>query len=260
MRHSFLLGGLVLALFGFLVFLGTWQVQRLVWKNQLIERLQSRINQSPVSVQSALDLYRTNGDVEYLPISLRGRFLPDTEKHLYTLNKQGRPGWHIYTLMELAENDCGDCTGQKRYIYVNRGFVPYKLKHRDVRVETNAAVQVDLTGLIRLTRKQNSLMEADNQPLKNQWFWRSLSEMRAATSILSKQQNAQLVPFFADQRAGPRGGRRADQWPRPGTTPVNLTNRHLGYVITWYGLALALLGVYGFFLYSNRRQRIGDEH
>jgi surfeit locus 1 family protein len=45
-------------------------------------------------------------------------------------------------------------------------------------------------------------------------------------------------------------------WPK-GRDPQQLlgaiSNRHLEYVITWYGLALALLGVYGFFLYGKRR-------
>ena len=255
MRNSRLLGALALIAFGTLVYLGTWQVQRLAWKTDLIERLQNRVHQSAIPLQTTLDQFRKNGDVEYQPISLRGRFLHDTEKHLYALDNKGRPGWHIYTLMELAGNDCIDCANPKRYIFVNRGFVPYVLKNRDNRVESPSPSQIDLVGLIRLTRKNKSFMEVENQPLKNEWFWLSLKEMSAKNSGLSKQQIAQLVPFFVDQRASDQN----DPWPRPGTTRVNPPNRHLGYVITWYGLALALLGVYGFFLYSSRRQRIEDE-
>ncbi len=255
MRNSRLLGSLAFLVFSALVFLGTWQVQRLAWKNDLIERLQNRVHQSPIALQIALDQFRQNEDVEYRPVSLRGRFLHDTEKHLYAIDKQGRPGWHIYTLMELPGADCRDCVNPKRYIYVNRGFVPYGLKNRDKRVEKSSLSQVDIVGLIRLTRDNKSFLEVDNQPKKNEWFWLSLEEMSGVNSGLSKQQVAQLVPFFADQRAG----NQKNPWPRPGTTRVNPPNRHLGYVITWYGLALALLGVYGFFLYSNKRQRIEDE-
>ncbi len=252
MRNSLLLGSLAFLVFGALIFLGTWQVQRLAWKTDLIERLQKRVHQSPIPLQTALNQFRANQDVEYRPVSLRGRFLPDTEKHLYALDQKGRPGWHIYTLMELDGGDCVDCTNPERFIYVNRGFVPYALKNRDKRVEKNSTSLVDIVGLIRLTRENKSLLEVDNQPQKNEWFWLSLREMSAGNSGLSKQQIARLVPFFADQRAGDQ----KDPWPRAGTTRVNPPNRHLGYVITWYGLALALLGVYGFFLYSNRRQSI----
>ena len=255
MKKPFLLGGLVLLMLAFLVALGTWQVQRLGWKHTLIEHLQSRIGKAPVSLQTALKKFRKTGDVEYQPIFLRGRFLHDTEKHLYTLDKNGLPGWHIYTLLELGGDGCKDCPNAARFIYVNRGFVPLELKDRDKRPKGSQGAkgsQVEIVGLIRFSRNAKTLFEVENQPLKNEWFWLSLKEMSDANSGMSKEQVTHLAPFFVDQRAGVQ----SNQWPRPGTTRVDLTNRHLGYVITWYGLALALLGVYGFFLYGNRRQRI----
>ena len=255
MGKSFLLGGLVLLMLALLVALGSWQVQRLAWKNTLIERLQSRIGKAPVSLQTALEKFRKTGDVEYQPLSLRGRFLHDTEKHLYRLDKKGRPGWHIYTLLEVVGDGCKDCSNAARFIYVNRGFVPLEFKDRDKRPDGSKGSQVEIVGLIRFSRKAKTFFENENQPLKNEWFWLSLKEMSDANSGMSKEQITHLAPFFVDQRAGGQ----SVQWPRSGTTRVDLTNRHLGYVITWYGLALALLGVYGFFLYGNRRQRIEEE-
>jgi surfeit locus 1 family protein len=32
--------------------------------------------------------------------------------------------------------------------------------------------------------------------------------------------------------------------PQPAPLPTDIPNRHLEYALTWYGLALALLGVY----------------
>ena len=118
MKKSFLLHGMVLAMFVVLVSLGTWQVQRLGWKANLIERMQSRLTQSPVSLQTLIDGVVQNEDVEYRPVRLRGTYHHDTEKHLYTLDKNGRPGWNIYTLLQT----------KRRFVYVNRGFVPYGLK------------------------------------------------------------------------------------------------------------------------------------
>ena len=97
-------------------------------------------------------------------------------------------------------------------------------------------------------------MEADNQPLKNQWFWSSLKEMSALDIEAGLVKADQLAPWFVDQQAVAQ----SFKWPRPGSTRINIPNRHLGYVITWYGLALALLGVYGFFLYA-RKSSIEDE-
>jgi surfeit locus 1 family protein len=40
--------------------------------------------------------------------------------------------------------------------------------------------------------------------------------------------------------------------PRPVALPANIPNNHLGYAITWFGLAAALAGVY---LASLRRKK-----
>ena len=49
------------------------------------------------------------------------------------------------------------------------------------------------------------------------------------------------VPFFVDADAEPAnpGG-----FPRGGATRLVLPNRHLEYALTWYGLALTLIGVF----------------
>ena len=50
-----------------------------------------------------------------------------------------------------------------------------------------------------------------------------------------------FAPYIVDARYDPslRGG-----LPQGGETLVQFPNSHLGYAITWFGLALALLGVY----------------
>ena len=49
-----------------------------------------------------------------------------------------------------------------------------------------------------------------------------------------------VAPFYVEQELPvPAGG-----WPKPGKLVVNLPNNHLQYAITWFGLAMALAGVY----------------
>ena len=51
---------------------------------------------------------------------------------------------------------------------------------------------------------------------------------------------ASAAPFYIDQEAPvPSGG-----LPKPGKLEVHLPDNHLQYAITWFGLALALAGVY----------------
>ena len=52
------------------------------------------------------------------------------------------------------------------------------------------------------------------------------------------------LPFVVDaepSRVRPGG------WPRGGVTRLELPNRHLEYALTWYGLALTLIGVFAAF-------------
>ena len=45
------------------------------------------------------------------------------------------------------------------------------------------------------------------------------------------------------------------EFPRPEEPKANLANNHLGYAITWFGLALTLVGVAGFYIVDLRRRR-----
>ena len=266
MKKSLLPGVATLLAFVLLVSLGTWQVRRMAWKTALIENLHKRLDQPPVALQEVINRFHKNASVEYQPVTVRGTFLHKTEKHLYALDDKGRPGWHIYTLMELKGSDCASCQNRNRFVYVNRGFVPYELKNRGKRPQGQVSAKVEFIGLVRIPRTGKSYGEANNNPGKNEWYWPSLKEMSSMDAGISTEQAAQLVPFFVDERKqvkvpGKYFGKydgKFYKWPRAGVTRINIANRHLGYVITWYGLALALLGVYGFFVYGNKRRNTGD--
>ena len=63
-----------------------------------------------------------------------------------------------------------------------------------------------------------------------------------------------ILPFYIDagKEATPPGG-----FPQAGETVIEFPNNHLGYAITWYGLALACAGVYGVFVARWLRARRG---
>eukprot|EP01039_Chlorochromonas_danica_P018290 gene18290-21958_t len=63
---------------------------------------------------------------------------------------------------------------------------------------------------------------------------------------LSAERPAPLILLL--ERPAPTGGD-----PAPSATPKTLSNNHLGYALTWYGLAAALAGVYIAYL---RRQQV----
>jgi surfeit locus 1 family protein len=52
-----------------LLVLGTWQVERLFWKEALIASTNERIKESPLSLADMEKLYKEKGTVEYLPVT-----------------------------------------------------------------------------------------------------------------------------------------------------------------------------------------------
>jgi surfeit locus 1 family protein len=59
-----------------------------------------------------------------------------------------------------------------------------------------------------------------------------------------------VAPELVEADAAPNPG----GWPRGGRTVVEFRNQHLSYAVTWFGLALGLLGVW--FTYHISKGRI----
>ncbi len=219
-----------------LVGLGTWQVQRLHWKEGLIARIEARAKAKPVSLDQALARWRETGEVEYLRARLTGRFLHEDELHLYGL-VNGEPGWRIVTPLVTPEG---------AIVLVDRGFVPNPLKAPSARRQGQIQGPVEVVGLARAPETQG-LFTPDNDTVANAWYWRDLVAMGRV--VLTPEQQAKLAPFFveAEPMAVPGG------WPRGGVTRLELPNRHLEYAITWYGLAVVLVVIYVLFMRGRRQ-------
>ncbi len=217
--------------------LGSWQVQRLHWKRELITRIEQRAGATPVTLEAALARWERTRDVEYLRVRLGGRLDHDKERHLYAL-VEGRVGWRIVTPL---------VTDGGRIVLVDRGFVPDGLKLPETRRQGQVETDIVLTGLARAPETQR-LFTPDNDVAPNIWYWRDVVGM--AASALEPPERARVAPFFVESEAAPVPG----GWPKGGVTRLELPNRHLGYALTWYGLAGALVVVYGFFA----RGRLAD--
>jgi surfeit locus 1 family protein len=218
--------------FGFVAFvillaLGTWQVQRLHWKEGILQTIDQRMHAAPISLAQAEARFASTGDVDYVPVTVTGTFLHEGERHFFS-TWQGASGFDVYTPLHLADG---------RYLLVNRGFVPYDLKDAAKRPRGQVAGEVTITGLARnpLTEKP-SRMIPDNDPAKNIFYWKDRDVMAATAGLPA---DYKLVPFFVDANDAPNPG----GLPVGGVTIIDLPNNHLQYAVTWYGLAAALAGV-----------------
>ena len=217
--------------------LGTWQLQRLAWKQGLIERVETRAEAMPVPLTQALGLWRETEDVEYLRVDLEGRFRHSGEQHLYSI-VQGRPGWRVVTPFETVSG---------MWVMVDRGFVPPDFKAAKTRPGGQIEGVVKLTGLARAPGIRGQFTPA-NQPDENKWYGRDLDAMAAVA--LGSDERSRLVPFFVEveEMALPGG------WPKGSTTRLTFSNRHLEYAFTWFALAAVLLVIYAIFV-RNRLRR-----
>ena len=234
-----------LAMLGVIVLasLGKWQLDRLVWKRDLLNRLESRIDGEPVDLPPAAEWSQDSfaAAFEYRPVTLSGQFdIPGDGRdfrryYSYTVltHPRGGAGGQGYWVMDLFRPETGGA------LYINRGFVPLA----DRGLEAAAPVGfVTLVGLLR-------------QPLRGNVFTPSCdaeAPICYANDVEKIASDAGLsaAPFFIDLAAEHTavGG-----LPQSGETRLSFPNSHLQYAVTWFGLAAGLLGVLAAYLASARR-------
>lgn len=218
---------IALIILAILLVLGTWQVNRLEWKQQLLADIQTKLDNPPLQFSEVEDLNNSGQNIDYQPVTVSGTFKHDGERHfLATYNSHA--GFYIYTPLEMPDG---------RFVLINRGFVPYDLKQSDLRSEGQLSGEVTVTGLARskLSEKPSSLMP-DNDPVKNIFYWKELDMMAESSGLPASS----FAGFFIDANDDPNQG----GLPVGGVTIIDLPNSHLQYAVTWYGLALAFIFVY----------------
>ncbi|MEM7289592.1 MAG: SURF1 family cytochrome oxidase biogenesis protein, partial [Pseudomonadota bacterium] len=137
-------------------------------------------------------------------------------------------------------------------LIVNRGFVPFDFKDQELREQGQITGLQTIRGLVIVpaVEKPNSFVP-DNAIEKREFYWRDLPAM--ARLMLQSETDLEFIPVFVDADDSPNPG----GLPQGGATLVSFPNNHLQYAVTWYGLALTLLGVGGYFLYARRQANDG---
>ena len=214
-----------IGVFGF-TRLGVWQVERLHWKLDLIDRVDSRIHAEPVAAPGQAAWSRLSAEAdEYRPVRLSGRFLNEDEVLIYTPSNFGPADW---VLTPFARSD-------GTIVMVNRGVVPEeRAQEGDFdRIERETTV----TGLLRMSEDKGWLFSRKNDPDNGLWYRRDIGSITAAKGYDA------AAPYFVDVLMDDPQG-----WPRGGQTVVQFRNAHLSYALTWFALALVVLAGYGLVL------------
>jgi surfeit locus 1 family protein len=238
---SLLWPGIATALcFLILVGLGTWQVERLAWKENLLAEIGARIHAAPRPLPARSEWPTLAPErVEYLHVTATGTFEHEHEAYLFraaggTGAAGSQPGYQVLTPLRLTDG---------AHVIINRGFVPLDRRDPATRMAGQVTGPVTLTGLLRMPEARNPFTPPDD-PARNIWFTR---DPAALGKNFGLQENA---PFSIDADAAmtPPGG-----LPVGGATVLDVPNNHLSYAVTWYGLALSLLAIFA--LFARRRLR-----
>lgn len=238
-RGLFLPAIILLAALAVLVGLGTWQLERLWWKEALIAELDRKLAASPVALPAREGWPQLNAaQDEFRRVRFAAELLPGQEALVYSSGSSLRPdvsgpGYWVFSPARLTDGSI---------VIINRGFVPEGKQDPKVRAEGNPAAAVEMVGAMRWPEQRGTFTPAD-EPARGLWFTRDPAGMASAKGW------AATAPFYIDQE-GPRppGG-----LPKAGPIKPALPNNHLQYAVTWYGLALVMLVATGFFVAARRR-------
>lgn len=220
--------------------LGTWQLYRLQWKQALIERVEQRIHAAPVpapgpdrwpEIAAATDEYRR--------VRVTGRFLHGLSARVQAATELGSGYW-LLTPLRTEEGDI---------VLVNRGFVPPGSRQTQGRQDSAESASVTVTGLLRMSEPGGGFLRKNN-PAANRWYSRDVQAIAAARGLRD------VAPYFIDAQASPDStDSGAPDHPVAGLTVVTFHNNHLVYAITWYALALMVLGAALWGAREERRMR-----
>ena len=216
MKHKFLFSVFIIFFIFVFIGLGTWQVIRLNWKNNLILEIENSLKNPPVELaQSKKENFlkiKTSGSIDF-----------DKQIYLYNLNESGTPGFEVINPITIGDEN----------FLINRGWIPFEKKGTQ---EINVFDQKNIIGTLKLQGRKN-IFKPDNDLDENYWFSLNREDILKFTG-----KNFSKYIIYLDGNY---------QLPRPKKITANISNNHQKYAITWFSLALSILLLYLYFRKKN---------
>ena len=216
MKHKFLFS--VFTIFFIFVFiaLGTWQIIRLNWKNNLILKIEESLKKPPI------ELSQSNKE-NFLKIKTSGTIDFEKQIYLYNLNDSGTPGFEVINPI-LINNE--------NYL-INRGWIPFEKKDN---TEINIFDQNNIIGTLKIQGRKN-IFKPDNDIKENYWFSLNRDDILKFTG---KKFSKYIIYLDGNY-----------QFPKPKKITANISNNHKKYAMTWFSLAISILLLYLYFRKKN---------
>lgn len=236
-RPSLRLTLAALPVFVLLCGLGTWQVRRMGEAREVQALMDERVAAPSLGEADLGPEPPDPGEVDFRRVVLEGRW--DWDRTLVVGRQYwlGIPGYRLVVPFEWRPGPGGT-------VLVDRGFVPRDgFDEALSRARAEAAGPVELRGLARDASEWFPEAAAtDSQDLGGRVRrWNHVAPIPMARA-LGIEDPGWFVREGERQDDPPRGP--PPSWPAPGWTSTHQGRPHLQYALTWYGLALALLGTW----------------
>ena len=216
MRHKFLFSVFIIFFIFVFIALGSWQIIRLNWKNNLILEIENSLKNPPVELNKSIE-------ENYLKVKTSGTIDFDKQIYLYNLNDKGTPGFEVINPI-LIDNE--------NYL-INRGWIPFEKKDSQ---EINFFDENKIIGTLKLQGRKN-IFKPENDIEENYWF----SLNREDISRFTGKEFSEYIIFLDGNY----------QFPKPKKITANISNNHKKYAITWFSLAISILLLYLYFRKKN---------
>jgi len=151
-------------------FLGTWQVQRLKWKTELLAKCEDRIVRPPLLLPGRIDP-NAIVDFDYRRVYATGRYRHDKEMLVGPRMRDGEQGYLVVTPLERDDDPSAT-------VLVNRGWISKKLADQSKRPEGLPQGEVRVEGMLRQPWKKN-MFTPENRPDKGEFYFPDVVQMAA---------------------------------------------------------------------------------
>ena len=223
----------LIIVFPILFLLGTWQINRLIWKENLINFYKSQSSSNYIELTKNV---LKSENIEFRKVKLKGYFLNKNEIYISGKTYEGNIGFHVITPFKMKN---------KEIVLINRGWVSESYRDPKKREFSLINDETEINGIIRYPQKKGYFVP-ENEPYKGFWFTINPREMY---TFLNLKNEITINKIYID--ALKDIGKI--KLPIGANDKPNLRNQHLSYAITWYSLAVILLVIYIFFHQSENR-------
>lgn len=227
--------------------LGSWQVMRLQWKLDLIEKRSSSLTGNPVTIYDIEAGMEHGYDVDFLRVRLNGSYRHHATRHVYRA-RGDRPGYQVITPFV-------DKSGF--VVFVDRGFIDQRMLKVPIAGDTRQPEgELTITGVTRNRASDRNMFSPEADTDAGIWYWYDLVGISASmpSNLLDGYEGPEPITSAMFVQLEPGGEPGTGQWPDPEDLKVELPNNHLQYAFTWYSLAFVLAVMSWLFIRKRRRE------